>query len=145
MKNLSRLEILKDNDTYKIIETRIPYKRSLSKLIIKIEGNFVNSLHLLGIPMNVAIQLSKSYAHKINFNRDIKVGDKLNIIIEKYYNEDTGDIHYGRILYAGLENLGKIIELFLYKESDCLQPQYYFVDGFAASNNFSKQLERVVE
>ena len=137
MKNHSRLEIVEENGDYKIIETQIPYKRSLSKLLVPIEGNFVNSLHLLGIPLNTAIELAESYSNKINFNRDIKEGDKLRIIIEKFYNEDSGNIHYGKVLYSGLENAGKIIELFLYQESDCLKSQYYFAEGLTASNNFS--------
>ena len=137
IKNHSRLEILEDNGSYKIIETQVPYKRSLSKLVVKIEDSFIQSLHLLGIPLNTAIELSERYSQKINFNRDMKAGDKANIIIEKFYNGDSGNIHYGKILYSGLENAGKIIELFLYQESDLLKAQYYFSDGLTASNNFS--------
>lgn len=77
------------------------------------------------------------YSYQVDFQRDIKEGDKFEILYETYKTEDGDFARYGDILYANLAIDGKKIPVYRYENKDG-QVDYYGEDGMT----FKKTLMR---
>ena len=61
------------------------------------------------IPANTIIEFARIYGFQVDFQRDIRKGDKFQIMYEVYLNEkkeivETGEILYANLILSGLDN-----------------------------------------
>ena len=108
------------NDQYSYQAKKVD--KVLTKHIIKYLVTVKNSLYVdgidVGIPPNIMINVIQLYSFDVDFQRDIREGDKLKILFESYYDEKGNRIMDGNILYASLDlQRKKVMDMYLNRTS----------------------------
>lgn len=55
-----------------------------------------------GVPAAVMIDLIRAYSYEVDFQRDIRKGDRFEVMFERLYDSDRGLAYTGNLLYAAL-------------------------------------------
>ena len=94
----------------------------------EIQTSLYGSAARSGIPAPVIARMIKIYSWAVDFQRDIRAHDKIQVMYEVKETADGDSVAYGNILYANL-NLGGI-DLSLYRfEKDDGSVDYYDLKG----------------
>ncbi|MBT4463540.1 MAG: hypothetical protein HOC60_02565, partial [Rhodospirillaceae bacterium] len=86
-------------------------KLVLNRKLARAENTIVSSLSRAGskvdVPASVMSEMIRLYSWDVDFQRDIRTGDALEVMYERFYNEDGEHTHNGDIVYASLTLSGK--------------------------------------
>jgi murein DD-endopeptidase MepM/ murein hydrolase activator NlpD len=83
-----------------------------------------------GVPMGVMIKMIRAFSYDVDFQRDLKNGDKFEIVFEKYVDDKGEAARTGNILYASLLLSGKERRIYSYENQEGEQA---FYDRFGMS------------
>lgn len=92
----------------------IPLKKYVVRVKGLIESSFISTATNLGVPHAAIIELVKAYSYDIDFQREIKSGNEIDIIYEKYYKENGQYSHDGSIVFASLALKDRKVNLYRY-------------------------------
>lgn len=96
------------------------------------EGTIDDSLFLAGeragVPAAVLIELIQIYSYSVDFQREIRQGDRFRVLYEEKRAED-GETSLGDIAYAELVLRGNAMPLYRFTPSDDGQTDYFGPDG----------------
>lgn len=130
------IEINKIGSEFISRQVIIPFKKSLVRDSAIIETNFAQAARSLGLSNSNINDLINIYSYQIDFQRQIHKNDKIDLILEKYSNEDGIFSHYGKVLHATLTVSGKEYKIYLYSpDSNKKNMQYFSEDGKSAKRN----------
>ncbi len=93
-----------------------------------IETSLYGSAARAGIPASVVANMIRIYSYEVDFQRDIRQGDQVQILYETYQTEDGDFARYGNILYASLMVGGREIPVYRF-EGKGDEYGYYKGDG----------------
>ncbi len=132
------------NFTYQISNTqKIFLKRNFEKddfnqemLLVKLEKHIIYKENLIiqslyksatdqNVPPNAIIEFARIYGFQVDFQRDIRKGDKFQILYEIFLNEKKELVEIGEILFANLLLSGQDNSL-------------YFFDGEGSEGHYDK-------
>lgn len=94
----------------------------------KIETSLYGSAARAGIPASVVAEMIRIYSYQVDFQRDIREGDQVEIAYETYETEDGDFARYGNVLYANLVVSGKNMPVYRFTP-DGGAAGYYTPDG----------------
>lgn len=103
-----------------------------------IDGNLSSSMNKAGVPSKVVANFINIFAYSIDFRRDIKKGDKFEIIFENHLTPDGKLVKTGNILYASLQLRKDKIALFRYKDKSG-NVDYYDEKGYAMKKTLHRK------
>jgi murein DD-endopeptidase MepM/ murein hydrolase activator NlpD len=107
---------------------------------MRIDGEINNSLYEAldagvrdeqldsGNRQRLAWDLADVYAWEIDFTRDIRPGDRFQVVFERMVSED-GDVRFGRVLASDLTISGKSLTAFRFTPSGTKSALYFDTDG----------------
>lgn len=107
---------------------------------VRAEGSIDNSLYEaldagvsdavldVGNRQRLAWALADVYAWQIDFTRDIRPGDRFQVVFERLVSED-GEVRVGRVLASDLTISGKSLTAFRFEPVGGRNPVYYDVAG----------------
>ena len=112
---IKTVDIALQDDVYrsKVIEKNVTKFERAGK--VTIENSFFGSTLKAGIPTNIAGEMMRIYSFDIDFQRDIRRDDKLEVLYETYETDEGEVIKTGKVLYAKLTNRGKDIPMYRFK------------------------------
>ncbi|NVJ99844.1 MAG: M23 family metallopeptidase [Alphaproteobacteria bacterium] len=121
------------------VATRVPVPTlSLSHLV---EGQITDSLYLsaqrAGLPTAVIVDLIRLMSFDVDFEREIRVGDRFQVYFERRYAPDFHDLEEGRILHVKLELQKRTLEASYY-EDEHGQQDYFDPDGNSTRRTLMK-------
>lgn len=94
------------------------------------EASITSSLYVAadksGIPGSVMGNMIEAYSYDVDFQREIKQGDRFEVLYESHYNPDGKHVGTGNLLYANLMLKGKE------------RPIYYYEDGNGRSGFYAR-------
>jgi len=103
-----------------------------------IEGNLSVSMNSQKVPSRIVANFINIFSYSIDFRRDVKRGDKFEIIYENFITPDGQIVQNGDILYASL-TLGKNkIDLYRFKDASG-NVDYYDANGLAMKKTLSRK------
>lgn len=106
------------------------------KLTRHVQGVIDDSLFLSaykqGLPDSVIVDMIRIFSFDVDFQREIRQGDRFEILYERKMSEDGRRVEEGQILFAKLTLRGKPISLYRYKSSDGLFADYFHENGKSA-------------
>ncbi len=112
----------------------------LDRHINKFYGVIKNSLFedgvKSGISPNTMMQMINLYGYDVDFQRDIHDGDKFEMLVESFYDEEGKKVKDGNVLYSSLTLQDKPIEIYMHKVGN----QIEYFDG--KGNSVRKSLLR---
>ncbi len=82
----------------------------------------------VGENVNLAILMAEVLSGEIDFNNDLRRGDRFDVLFEKYYREDVFS-DYGEIVAAEFHNDGRTVQAFKFVLPGDDQSLYYDADG----------------
>ncbi len=127
---LKSLEIIREDQKFYSKDVVVAVDRFLTKSSVVIHSSFMAALKSLGLSSNSISELVNSYSYQIDFQRQIKNGDTISVITEKFVTKDGDFSHYGRILYVSLNLSGQEYNIYRYSpnnlKADTLQGKHAF-------------------
>jgi murein DD-endopeptidase MepM/ murein hydrolase activator NlpD len=103
-------------DKYKV---RIMKKKLLSepaRAKAVIVSSFYKTLSHRGLPKKSIDGLIKNFSYEIDFQRDIKYGDLIDVMYENKKTEDGKVVAKGEVIYAMLKSDGKVLKHYRYTD-----------------------------
>ena len=112
----------------------------LDQTIARVSGKVTNSLYssmtAAGIPYRMAIELGRILGTVIDFNKDVRAGDRYTLVYETL-SRDGKPVDTGRILAAEFSNRGKIYRAVRF-ENNLGEANYYTPEGKSLKPAFSR-------
>lgn len=71
-----------------------------------VDGSVINSAEAAGVPRPALAEMLRAFAWDVNFQHDIKVGDRFDVLIEQAWTSDGWPVDAGRVLWAELTTGG---------------------------------------
>lgn len=103
-----------------------------------ISGNLSASMQSAGVPMRAVNNFINLFAYAVDFKRDVKKGDKFEIVYESENNNKGDLIKCGKILYAGLQLRNQKIALYRYDDTKG-NVDYYTPSGQALKRTLDRK------
>ncbi len=126
-KDKKDMEVLKINyplskTTFVNIDKRpdgLEVKKNITQLFKKnivVEGNIKNNLYSSaiksGMEPNIIVEFARIFGFEVDFQRDIRKGDKFQVMYERYLDDRNKKIKTGKILFAYLDVNNQKIKLY---------------------------------
>jgi murein DD-endopeptidase MepM/ murein hydrolase activator NlpD len=92
----------------------IPLKKHLTRSSGSIQTNFIDAAINIGVPYNSLIEVIKALSYEVDFQRDIKSGNEIDIVYERFHHKN-GDVAYdGDIAFASLQLDDRKLNIYRY-------------------------------
>ena len=124
---ITTVEIKRNKDEFIISENILKLDKRESVLSNTIKNNLYSSAVEAGIEPNVIVEFANIFGFEVDFQRDIRSGDKFEVYYEKYVDEDNIVRNTGKIIYASMFVNNKEFALYNFKFNN--KEGYYDVDG----------------
>lgn len=109
-----------------IREKEIILRKKIAKA--SIQTSLYGSAARAGIPASLVAEMIRIYSYEVDFQRDLRRGDTVQIMYEVYETEDGEFARYGNILFANLGVGGKEIPVYRFSRNDG-RVDYFKSDG----------------
>lgn len=103
----------------------------------QIQTSLYGSAARSGIPAPVIAKMIRMYSWSVDFQRDIRRNDQIELLYEVYETEDGETVKYGDILYANLNVLDTDLPLYRFEKGDG-QVDYYDSRGQSIKKTLMK-------
>lgn len=103
-----------------------------------ISGSLSQSMNKQGVPYKVVNEFIKIFSYSVDFRRDVRKGDRFEIIFENNITKEGKVASYGNILYAGLQLRSEKVSLYRFKDSKG-NADYYTEKGFAMKKTLHRK------
>lgn len=100
-------------DVKKVFE---PTERKIKRAEASIEGSFYETGAKQGLPPAILADMIKAFSYDVDFQRDIKRGDRLDILYERMETKEGIPAGYGNVLYAALDLGERKIKIYRYAD-----------------------------
>ena len=124
--NVYLFENNEQNYNIKIINKILEKKNYLAKGVIK--NSLYNSAQKQGVDPEIIIEFARIFGFEIDFQRDIRENDEFQILYERFEDDDGEVQKNGEIIFAYMNNNGKEISLYRFKDQKN-NIGYYSKDG----------------
>lgn len=105
-------------DGYKVDLHEKQLKKSIYIQETQVQSSLFGSAAKAGIPKAVVAEAIRVYSWDIDFQRDVRQGDKLQVMYEQYETEDGVKIKTGEMIYAKLTLGDEDVPIYRYKMKD---------------------------
>jgi murein DD-endopeptidase MepM/ murein hydrolase activator NlpD len=96
-----------------------------------IQGSLYLSAKAAGVPESVIVDLIRIYSYDVDFQREVKSGDKFDLLYTNYVDETGEAIKGGAIQYAELTLKGEHKPLYRFTTSDDQVTDYFTPKGWS--------------
>lgn len=126
-----------DSNNLTIFQEDITLERRVIKLSGTIDGSLFQAFAKLGEEERLTMSFADIFASRIDFNNDLKSGDRFELLLEKYYKNDQF-VGYGRILSAKFLGAKEKYSAYYFKPSNASKGNYYDETGKTLGTAFLK-------
>jgi murein DD-endopeptidase MepM/ murein hydrolase activator NlpD len=124
---ITTVEIKRIKDGFDINEITLKLEKKEIVLSNTIKNNLYSSAVEVGIEPNIIVEFANMFGFEVDFQRDIRSGDKFEVYYETYIDEDSIVRNTGKIIYASMFVNNKELSLYNFKFDNV--KGYYDVDG----------------
>ena len=124
---LATVEIKRNKNKFIINENILKLEKKGVVISNTIKKNLYSSAVEAGIEPNIIVEFANMYGFEVDFQRDIRSGDKFEVYYEKYTDENNIVRNTGKIIYASMFVNNKELSLYNFEFNN--KKGYYDVDG----------------
>tara|TARA_B110000261_G_scaffold162998_1_gene207908 strand:+ start:130 stop:1428 length:1299 start_codon:yes stop_codon:yes gene_type:complete len=124
---VTTVEVRKSKDNFVITENILKLNKKEVVLSSTIKKNLYSAAVDAGIEPNIIVEFANMYGFEVDFQRDIRSGDKFEVYYEKYIDENNVVRNTGKIIYASMFVNNKELSLYNFRFKN--KEGYYDVDG----------------
>lgn len=111
-----KIEITRNIDnSYSSKEIKIKLNRSISRYYGSLKTSFFVDGVKAGISPNSMMNMIKLYSYDVDFQRDIKKGDKFEMLVESFYDQNNKKVKDGDVLFSSLMLKNQKIDFYLHR------------------------------
>ena len=130
-----RVEIRRTDDALAASEQDIPLERTQETRSVEIQSSLFAATDAAGIPEAVAIKVADVFGGDVDFQRDLRKGDRLRVVYETVREAGSFDAPTtGRVLAIEFVNAGKRYDAMWYEHAG--RGEYYTFDGRSLKKAF---------
>jgi len=126
---LRTIELSRNSDgdiVSELNKKEVKKKREARQMVI--DGSVYSSADKADLPDRITANTIKLFSYAVDFQRDIKAGDKLDVLYDSYQTDDGYLAKTGEIVFARLNVGGREYALYRYESGDG-KVDYYTADG----------------
>ena len=127
LNEITTVEIKKNKDEILITKNVLKLQKKEVVLSKTIKNNLYSSAVEAGIEPNIIVEFANIFGFEVDFQRDIRNGDKFEVYYERYIDDDNIVRNTGKIIYASMFVNNR--ELSLYNFNFNKKEGYYDEDG----------------
>lgn len=105
----------KNDGEYDAREVKVKLLRYVSRYFGTMKDGFYNDGVAAGISPTAMMNMITLYSYDVDFERDIRGGDKFEMLVESFYTEDGKKVKDGNVLYSSLMLQNRAIEIYMHK------------------------------
>tara|TARA_B100000780_G_scaffold144011_1_gene100734 strand:- start:2553 stop:3851 length:1299 start_codon:yes stop_codon:yes gene_type:complete len=124
---VTTVEIRKNKNSFIVTENILKLNKTEVVLSNTITNNLYSSAIDAGIEPNIIVEFANIFGFEVDFQRDIRIGDKFEVYYERYIDEENIVRNTGKIIYASMFVNNKELSLYNFKFNN--KEEYYDVDG----------------
>jgi murein DD-endopeptidase MepM/ murein hydrolase activator NlpD len=124
---ITTIEIKKNKNDFTINKNILQLDKREVVLSNTIKKNLYSSAIEAGIEPNIIVEFANMYGFEVDFQRDVRSGDKFEVYYERYTDEDNIVRNTGKIIYASMFVNNKELSLYNFEHNNT--KGYYDVDG----------------
>ena len=121
--------------TSEVLEKEL--ERKVYGRMAKIETSLYGSAARADIPAQIIAEMIRIYSWNVDFQRDVRRGDKVEVLYEAFETDDGDFAKYGKILYANLNTGGREKPIYRF-EMDNGRIDYFEPDGTSVRKTLMK-------
>lgn len=106
-----------EDGSFKAQKIEKPTVQVLSRLRGTVNGSFYRSAQNLGLSQAAIAELVKAYSYDIDFQRDLKAGDKLEVVVQQTKTTDGIVVKNGAVVYANLDLGERKVPIYRYEDA----------------------------
>jgi murein DD-endopeptidase MepM/ murein hydrolase activator NlpD len=95
-----------DDGDYSVEEQVFDTVPRLQRASGTVDGSVIVSAEAAGVPRPALVEMLRAFSWDVNFQHDIKVGDRFDVLIEQAWTSDGWPVDAGRVLWAELTTGG---------------------------------------
>jgi len=124
---ITTIEIKRNKNDFTINKNILKLDKREVVLSNTIKKNLYSSAIEAGIEPNIIVEFANMYGFEVDFQRDIRSGDKFEVYYERYTDENNIVRNTGKIIYASMFVNNKELSLYNFEFNN--KRGYYDVDG----------------
>ena len=128
---------LNENGEYNVSKEKDDIIQEVNTATGEISGTLSQSMQRHGVPARIVNNFIQIFAYSIDFRRDVRKGDKFEIVYENHITPDGKVVKSGDILYAGLIMRKNYIGLYRFQAANG-NVDYYNEKGLAMKKTLYK-------
>lgn len=97
---------------------QVPHERRLLARSFAIEGSLYASAAEVGVPQEAMLEAYRQLSHELDFERDLRRGDRVTLVFEQFYHPDDGSEHPGGLVYIELERGERDLVIYRFDTDD---------------------------
>lgn len=116
---LERVKVAYQGNRFVAKKEQVPTTLQLARAGNAITSSFYKAADDAGLPAALIVELMRAYSYDVDFQRDIKPGQQMDVLFERRISEENGKIvGHGDLKYASLMLRGKKVEIYKYTDKD---------------------------
>ena len=124
---ITSVEVKRNKDEFDVSKIILELNKKEIVLSNTIKKNLYSAAVEVGIEPNIIVEFANMYGFEVDFQRDIRRGDKFEVYYEQYTDENNIVRNTGKIIYASMFVNNKELSLYNFKFNN--KDGYYDVDG----------------
>lgn len=128
----------KENGEYAVSTQKDELITEVNSASGAISGSLSQSMNKQGVPNKIINEFIRIFSYSVDFRRDVRKGDRFEIIFENNITKEGKIASYGNILYAGILLRNEKVSLYRFKDSKG-NADYYTEKGYAMKKTLHKK------
>ena len=114
---LSHIEVRPKGEKFAAEKVKVKTDKQLARAGGVVSSSFYEAGDDAGIPAPVIVEMTKAFSYDIDFQRDIKPGQELEVLFEQLVSKEDGAVvGHGDLKYAAFKLRGKKMEVFKFTD-----------------------------
>ncbi len=133
--SVKRIDNLANKPVYEAKESAIQLEKELRRISGQVNTSVFSSMRERGVSPALINTLIHAFSYDIDFQRDIRSEDSFEVVMERYFDPNTGADRAGEILYASLSVKGKEHKIYYFHPKKG-EPNFFTEKGLSIKKAF---------
>ncbi len=113
-------------------EVQMPVTYEIARIASAVETSLYTGALELGATDREVAALAEAFAYDVDFQRDVRAGDKFELVFERYYDDEGNTVRTGDLLFVALESRRGLRAFYSFMPPGDSRADWYDIDGKSA-------------
>jgi murein DD-endopeptidase MepM/ murein hydrolase activator NlpD len=113
-------------------EVLMPLTFEIARIAAPVETSLYASALNLGATDREVAALADAFSYDVDFQRDVRAGDKFELVFERFYDDEGNTVRTGELLFLSLETRRGARAFYSYLTPGAAKPEWFDADGKSA-------------